>query len=110
VSWTSGRASVSTSALVAVLALLVPAVPAQAELRFKRCKGSLSPCARLSVPLDRSGAIQGRVSLYIQRTRALRRPSRGVVVALAGGPGQSASFSFAGDALGAVGPAFAAAT
>jgi pimeloyl-ACP methyl ester carboxylesterase len=106
VSWTSGRASVSTSALVAVLALLVPAVPAQAELRFKRCKGSLSPCARLSVPLDRSGAIQGRVSLYIQRTRALRRPSRGVVVALAGGPGQSASFSFAGDALGAVGPAF----
>jgi hypothetical protein len=88
VSWTSGRASVS--ALVAVVELLLAAVPAQAELRFKRCKGSLSPCARLSVPLDRSGAVPGRVSLYVQRMRALKRPSRGVVVALAGGPGQSA--------------------
>ena len=105
-SWTSGRASASASALVTVLALLLAAVPAQAELRFKRCKGSLAPCARLSVPLDRSGASPGRVSLYVQRTRAFRRPSRGVVVALAGGPGQSASFSFAGDALGAVAPAF----
>jgi pimeloyl-ACP methyl ester carboxylesterase len=86
--------------------LLVPAVPAEAELRFKRCKGSLLPCSRLSVPLDRSGATPGRVSLYIERMGALKRPSRGVVVALAGGPGQSATFSFEAEGLGAVGPAF----
>jgi pimeloyl-ACP methyl ester carboxylesterase len=104
VSWPSGRATAS-AALVTAAALLAPAVPADAELRFKRCRGSLLPCARLSVPLDRSGATPGRVSLYIERMRALKRPSRGVVFALAGGPGQSATFSFEADGLGAVGPA-----
>ena len=103
--WPSGRANASALATVTALLLGVTA-PAQAELRFKRCKGSLAPCARLSVPLDRSGATPGRVSLYVERTRAFRPPRRGVVFALAGGPGQSASFSFAGDALGPVGPAF----
>jgi pimeloyl-ACP methyl ester carboxylesterase len=107
VSWPGGRASARAGALGAVASLLLAAAgPAQAELRFKRCKGSLAPCARLSVPLDRTGATPGRVRLFVQRTRALRGPSRGVVFALAGGPGQSASFSFEGDALGAIGPAF----
>jgi pimeloyl-ACP methyl ester carboxylesterase len=107
VSWPSGRGSASVGALAAALVvLLAAAAPAGAELRFKRCKGSLLPCARLSVPLDRSGATPGRVSLYIERMGALKRPSRGVVFALAGGPGQSATFSFEGDALGAIGPAF----
>jgi pimeloyl-ACP methyl ester carboxylesterase len=105
VSWPSGRATASV-ALAAAAVLFVPAAPAVAELRFKRCKGSLLPCARLSVPLDRSGATPGRVSLYIERLRALRRPSRGVVVALAGGPGQSATFSFDTEGLGAAGTAF----
>lgn len=106
-SWPGDRASASAGSLAAVVAVvLVAAGPAHAELRFKRCAGSLAPCARLSVPLDRSGSTPGRVSLFIQRTPAFRGPSRGVVFALAGGPGQSASFSFAGDPLGAVGPAF----
>lgn len=104
-SWPSGRATASV-ALAAAAVFLVPVAPAVAELRFKRCKGSLLPCARLSVPLDRSGATPGRVSLYIERLRALRRPSRGVVVALAGGPGQSATFSFDTEGLGAAGTAF----
>jgi pimeloyl-ACP methyl ester carboxylesterase len=104
VSWPSGRATAS-AALATAAVLLVPAVPAEAELRFKRCKGSLLPCARLSVPLDRSGATPGRVSLYIERVGALKRPSRGVVFALAGGPGQSATFSFEADGLSQVGSA-----
>lgn len=104
-SWPGGRAS--ARALAAAAALLLGVAPAaQAELRFQRCKNSLSPCARLSVPLDRTGTVPGRVSLYVQRMRALERPSRGVVFALAGGPGQSATFSFEGDSRASFGPAF----
>ena len=102
-SWPGGRASAS----ILAAALILGAAPAvQADLRFQRCKNSLSPCARLSVPLDRSGATPGRVSLFVERTRALERPSRGVVFALAGGPGQSATFSFEGDSRASFGSAF----
>lgn len=57
------------------------------------------------MPLDRTGAAPGRVSLYVKRIRARRKPARGAVFVLAGGPGQSATQAFTGDALG---PLFAA--
>src|SRR5918992_3222553 len=84
------------------LVTLAPAAPADAELRFKRCGGYGFACARLSVPLDRSGAVPGRVSLLVKRVRARRRggATRPPFVLLAGGPGQSATDAFAGDALG----------
>ena len=85
------------------LALAV-APPAQAAPRFERCGAFPFSCARLSVPLDRSGMTPGRVSLFIKRIRAQRRPARGALFVLAGGPGQSATQSFEGD--GVLSPAF----
>jgi pimeloyl-ACP methyl ester carboxylesterase len=86
--------------VAATAVLLFPAPEAGAELRFKRCEPFPFPCARLSVPLDRSGATPGRVSLFVGRVRAREQPRRGAVFALAGGPGQSASLGFGIDGLG----------
>jgi pimeloyl-ACP methyl ester carboxylesterase len=97
-------AALLVAAATSVLALPVP--PADAALRFKRCGAFLFSCARLSVPLDRSGVTPGRVSLFVKRIRAQRRPRRGAVFVLAGGPGQSASAAFEGDGLGLLSPAF----
>ncbi len=43
----------------------------------------------MSVPLDRSGALGGTVSLALERKLAGTAPARSAVVALAGGPGQA---------------------
>ena len=51
-------------ALMAVAAGLGLPAAAQAELRFRNCNGI--GCARVSVPLDRSGATPGRISLYVE--------------------------------------------
>jgi pimeloyl-ACP methyl ester carboxylesterase len=91
-------------AVVAVFVLAF-AAPADAALRFKRCGPFGFECARLSVPLDRSGAVPGRVSLFVKRIRARERPRRGALFVLAGGPGESASVAFNGDALGRLFPA-----
>lgn len=44
----------------------------------------------MTVPLDRSGQVPGTVGLKLERKLAGFTPSRNAVVALAGGPGQSA--------------------
>jgi pimeloyl-ACP methyl ester carboxylesterase len=85
--------------------VVLPAPSAEAQLRFKRCEAFLFPCARLTVPLDRSGAITGHVSLFVGRVKASRQSSRGALFVLAGGPGQSASEAFGGDGLGLLAPA-----
>jgi pimeloyl-ACP methyl ester carboxylesterase len=97
---------VAPTAALAVLLVLLSAPPASAALRFRQCDRSLLPCARLSVPLDRSGATPGRVSLFVTRLRARQRSALGAIFALAGGPGQSATEAFGGDGLGALAPAF----
>ncbi len=95
------------AALVAVAAAgLTLAAPAQAQLRFERCGAFGFQCARVSVPLDHSGAVPGRVSLYVKRVRARGRATRPPLVVLAGGPGQSATAAFNGDALAVVYPAY----
>jgi pimeloyl-ACP methyl ester carboxylesterase len=95
--------------LLSIAAGLVLAAPADAALRFKRCGGYGFACARLSVPLDRSGAVPGRVSLFVKRFHARRRGDAKLppLFVLAGGPGQSATESFGGDALGILYPAYA---
>ena len=92
-----------------MVAGLVTAAPADAALRFKRCGGYGFACARLSVPLDRSGALPGRVSLFVERVRARRRGGATLppLVVLAGGPGQSATDAFGGEALGLLYAAYA---
>jgi pimeloyl-ACP methyl ester carboxylesterase len=92
------RRSLSAAAALATLLLLPPA--AQGAMHFKHCGAYGFGCARLSVPLDRSGAVPGRVSLLVKRLRARRRPRVGATFVLAGGPGQSATGAFDGDALG----------
>jgi pimeloyl-ACP methyl ester carboxylesterase len=89
-------------ALCLAAACLALAPRADAALRFERCGGYGYSCARLSVPLDRSGAVPGRVSLLVKRVRARRRggATQPPLVVLAGGPGQSATESFGGDSLG----------
>src|SRR5918997_1669437 len=91
-------------AVIVCLVLAAPGAgpPAQAAMRFERCGGYGFACARLSVPLDRTGGAPGRVSLLVKRVRARRRggATRPPLVLLAGGPGQSATESFGGDSLG----------
>ena len=89
--------------LVAAIAVAGPA-PAQAALRFERCSGYGYACARMGVPLDRTGVVPGRLTLRIQRLRSRIRPARGAVFVLAGGPGQSATAAFAGDGAGLLYP------
>ncbi len=47
-------------------------------------------CTTVTVPLDRGGLVPGTVALKVERKLAGFSPSRNAVVALAGGPGQSA--------------------
>jgi pimeloyl-ACP methyl ester carboxylesterase len=89
VTW--GRKLLPLAALAAALAL--PA-SADAAFQFRDCNGI--DCARVAVPLDRTGATPGQVSLYVERRAAARRPRRGVQLLLASGPGQSATFAYGG--------------
>jgi pimeloyl-ACP methyl ester carboxylesterase len=90
----------------AAVAWLALAAPAEALQRFERCGAFGFECTRVSVPLDRSGAQPGRVSLFVKRVRARERPRRGALVMLAGGPGQSATDAFGGEALSILHPAY----
>ena len=96
----------SLPAVAALAAVLLMPPGAHAALRFKECGGYGFGCARLSVPLDRSGTVGGRVSLFVKRMRAQRRPRRGATFVLAGGPGQSATDAFDGDVLGQLSVAY----
>jgi pimeloyl-ACP methyl ester carboxylesterase len=96
----------SAAALLAVAATLLAPAQAGAAPHFTRCGAYLFGCARVSVPLDRTGATPGRVSLFVKRIRAQKRPRRGALFVLAGGPGQSATEAFEGDGIGVLAPAF----
>ncbi len=77
--------------------LLAVAPAAEARLDLKRCGPSTElRCGRFSVPLDRSGNVPGRVSLFVTKMPARQRggATRPPVIVLAGGPGQSATYAF----------------
>ena len=50
----------------------------------------IGDCSTVTVPLDRTGAVPGTVKLAVARVPAARGPSRGTILFLAGGPGESA--------------------
>jgi pimeloyl-ACP methyl ester carboxylesterase len=78
--------ALTAGALAAVVA------PATAAVPFHRCSGESQGalCARVTVPLDRSGATPGTLRLLVQRVPD--RPRRAdVLLVLAGGPGQAAT-------------------
>ena len=71
---------------------IAPSVPAQADqILWGPCGDSNSlACGHLTVPLDPSGATPGTITLALRRHRAPVGESKDAVIALAGGPGQSA--------------------
>jgi pimeloyl-ACP methyl ester carboxylesterase len=73
-----------------LLAGLVGAGPARAAIPWAACPTAGYECAHVDVPLDRSGAVPGSVSLAVERAPASSNPTGAAVVALAGGPGQAA--------------------
>jgi pimeloyl-ACP methyl ester carboxylesterase len=76
--------------ILVVAAALAAAVPASADAAgFKRC-GARIQCARLTVALDRTGAVPGTTPLFVARVRA-RRATRPPLVLVTGGPGQAGS-------------------
>jgi pimeloyl-ACP methyl ester carboxylesterase len=87
----SARALRWAVAAAAVVAAMAGAGPAAAADPFGPCPGrSDVECATLAVPLDRSGVLPGQVAIHVERIRT-SGASRGVLLALVGGPGQAAS-------------------
>ena len=86
--------------MACLIALAAAPAPTQAApLKFKPCDQFGFSCARLSVPLDHSGQVPGRISLLVKRRTSIERPREGVLVVLAGGPGQSATNALQGEGL-----------
>ena len=72
--------------------------------RVRAVRGSNDfACGHLTVPLDPSGATPGTITLAVRRRRAPVGEARSAVIALAGGPGQSA-IPFAEDFTEMLGP------
>jgi hypothetical protein len=83
------RIPAAALALIGGVAMAAAAASAQA-LVFHPCRGnSAIGCAVVQVPLDHSDPAKGTLSLAVQRRRATGA-SKGTIVMLAGGPGQSA--------------------
>ncbi|MFL5836571.1 MAG: alpha/beta fold hydrolase [Solirubrobacteraceae bacterium] len=74
--------------LAAAVLLAVAAVPATAQVSWSRCSQPKGfQCSTLTVPLDHSGQVPGTIDLELARTPAAR--PGGILIALAGGPGQA---------------------
>ena len=81
------------TAPIAAACVAAGALPASAEasVAFTPCKESNElACAHLTVPLDPSGSTPGTITLAIRRRLAPVGEAHSAVIALAGGPGQSA--------------------
>ncbi|HYI80993.1 MAG TPA: alpha/beta hydrolase [Thermoleophilaceae bacterium] len=71
----------------------IGAAEASAALEFCERASSGRSCARLTVPLDRSGAVPGTIKLRIERQKA-KRSARPPLFVIAGGPGRSTTQTF----------------
>jgi pimeloyl-ACP methyl ester carboxylesterase len=84
------RTRSTLAALAAALMTLVGASAARAAIPYAACEPVGFECGQVAVPLDRTGAVPGTVTLSAKRVVASSNPTRTAVVALAGGPGQAA--------------------
>lgn len=101
----------SRLAMVGVAAALLASVAttgaSAAVVPFSPCPNDPHfSCASVPVPLDRSGALAGTISLHVERLERGALQTRDAVIALAGGPGQAAT-PLAGDLAKAIEPALA---
>jgi pimeloyl-ACP methyl ester carboxylesterase len=72
-------------------ALLAPAAARADTIAYAPCPSRAGfECGTLTVPLDRSGAVGGTVTLAVTRAVAASNPQHKALLALAGGPGQAA--------------------
>jgi pimeloyl-ACP methyl ester carboxylesterase len=85
---------------LALLALSLAAVApasARADVHRHPCRDApaRTRCGSISVPLDRSGAVRGHIRIEFERYRRAerRRPARGTLLAVEGGPGFSTTDS-----------------
>src|SRR6266550_4018760 len=77
--------------LIALCAALgAPNAAPAARTLFAPCGANGLQCATVNVPLDRSGATPGTVSLHVEELPAPGIP-RGVLFLIAGGPGQASA-------------------
>jgi pimeloyl-ACP methyl ester carboxylesterase len=94
----------ATPLLTAALAS-APVPVADATLVFAPCVSNAGfSCATAAVPLDRTGAVPGTISLSVEQKPAGVIPSQSAVLALAGGPGQAA-LPYASQLAKAIAPA-----
>ena len=87
------RARTLTLLAASATALAVPA-SARAAVPWTACGQPAAPamqCGTVAVPLDRSGRQPGAIALQVRRVPATGAASDTAVLALAGGPGQSAA-------------------
>jgi pimeloyl-ACP methyl ester carboxylesterase len=80
--------------LAATVAVLGAPAAAHAAVPWAPCAEPSAPtlqCGAITVPLDRSGAVPGAVTLNVRRLPATTAPGDTAVLALAGGPGQAAA-------------------
>ena len=81
------RRAITTAAL-AVLVVLAAAAPSEAALDWRGCPEATGVrCAKLRVPLDRSGALPGSVDLRVARVRLSDKRRPPYLMYLSGGPG-----------------------
>jgi pimeloyl-ACP methyl ester carboxylesterase len=101
------RAALGALAGVTAFACAAPA-EAPAALTFSPCSfRGVAGCARVTVPLDRSGGLPGTIALQVERFQTARVAAPGVLLAIAGGPGQAGTPVFDEPYLDAFGPALA---
>src|SRR5918993_3100524 len=79
-----------TLMVLALAAWSCAAVPAEGAPRWRDCLGDLE-CVRVKVPLDRSGGLDGSVSLRVARARFAGRDASHLMY-LSGGPGGAGVF------------------
>ena len=84
------RARSTLAVLVAAAALAALAPAASAAIAYTPCQPAGFQCGQLPVPLDRTGAVPGTLTLSIKRAVASSNPSASAIFAFAGGPGQAA--------------------
>jgi pimeloyl-ACP methyl ester carboxylesterase len=72
-------------------ALVAPAAARADTIAYAPCASPAGfECGTLTVPLDRSGAVPGTVTLAVERVVASSNPTHSALLTLAGGPGQAA--------------------
>jgi pimeloyl-ACP methyl ester carboxylesterase len=79
--------------VAALAASLLAAGRAAAALKFAPCGKGAVLCGNVVVPVDRTGATPGTISLYVERLPAGGTP-RGTMFLIAGGPGQASASAF----------------